>query len=379
MKYRSFNYHQVNQYSRTKSRRSLKRPMKSIFVVVSIAIILFGLKLIFSPVMGVIADIVRESTAKISYLIGTPEIRQDEGVTNILVLGIDKRYLGGPMLTDTIMIASYHHETEKVTLVSFPRDLWVQVPSFDSVNSYYTKINAIYSIGEERGYEGDVLTGGGSGLLIEVINELLGIPIHYFVTVNFDGFKQMIDAVGGIDIYAEQAFTDYQYPREGYENATWDARWEVVSFEQGWQHMDGETALQFARSRHALGSEGSDFARAKRQQKIIGSLIDKLQSSETLLDLSKLRNLYLTLSTEFGTNITLAEIPSFYRYYSNSTGMEDIENIVLSDRLEEGGLLYAPNPADFGGAFVLLPKDSWDDVATYIKQKLYLGLNNGEN
>jgi LCP family protein required for cell wall assembly len=389
MKYRSFNYSQIN----TKPARKVKRRQgkaarrqnttksgwgRPISIIVSLVVILFGAKLLLSPVVSVIASMVRESSATISYMLNREGLAKQDGVTNVLVLGVDERYQGGVSLTDTIMVLSYNHENKSLSLVSLPRDLWVRIPAFDSVNSYFTKINSVYTVGEDYGYPTDEVTGlgGGSGLLATVIENHIGLPIHYYTQFNFEGFKDLIDSVGGLDIYVEQSFTDYEYPIDGYENAPLEARWETLNFSQGWQHMDGETALKYARSRHAFGPEGSDFARAKRQQKVVLALKDKIMSNETIFNLDRMRNIYLTLTNKFDSNVSVTELPTFYNLVRSQKDLTEVQTIVLDNSGDEEGLLYVPDPNNYGGAFVLLPKGGWGVIEDYLSNLLYAHSSN---
>lgn len=377
MKYRSFNHQEVNTVQ-TKRRRNRnnnrnKSAKRSIALIASIVVILFGLKLLLTPIVGSLAAMVKQSTISLSSLISRQGLKNTDGITNILLLGIDERYDGGPALTDTIIILSYRSDDQKLSMISLPRDLWVSVPKFDGVASYYTKINSVYSVGESNGYTrlNDEEWGGGAGLLGQLIENHTGLPLHYYAKINFNGFKEAIDAVGGLDIYVENAFTDYQYPRDGYENAPWDSRWEILSFDQGWQHMDGTTALKYARSRHAYGGEGSDFARARRQQKVLLALKEKIFSNKTLFDINKVRNLYITFSSQFDTNISVGEVPVIYSLIQKQGDLQNINSIVLNNSgTDEGGLLYEPDPVDFGGAYILLPRNGWSSIEEYLYKQL---------
>lgn len=361
MRYKDLNH-------QAKSTRSTSKIwfLKAGLGIISLVIIFFGLKLLISPVATAIAGFLRDSTTSISFFIGRSHIKQDAGISNVLLLGVDERGQGSPSLTDTIILASFRHEDQKIVMISIPRDLWIRVPEFEGVAEHFTKINGTYSLGEEFHYP-----EGGIKLLSEVISNHFGLPIHYFAKVNFNGFEEAINAVDGIDIYVEQAFVDYQYPRTGFENASWSERWEIVSFKQGWQHMTGETALEFARSRHAFGPEGSDFARAKRQQKVLLALQDKIISSETLFNLNRLKELYLTLSNEIETNIGLSEIPIFYESFKGVADFTNIDTYVLTTDEDVGGLLYVPDLEQFGGAFVLLPREGWESVRGFVKGAVY--------
>jgi LCP family protein required for cell wall assembly len=366
MRYKDLNY--KKKYKPVVNNRVKKGMLiKAGIGVVALGILLFGLKLIIAPVVNALAGFLQDSGSSVSYMLGQQKIKEQNGVTNFLLVGVDERAKGLTSLTDTLIIGSFRHADEKMSLISIPRDLWVKVPAFGQVAQHYTKINSVYSIGSEYEYP----SGGGIGLLQQVILDHFGVPIDYFAKVNFEGFQKAVDAVEGVDIYVERSFADYEYPRMGYESAAWSERWEVISFEQGWQHMNGETALKYARSRHAFGPEGSDFARAKRQQKVILALKDKILSNETIFNITRLRELYVTFSNEVETNIGLTDISAMYEVAKRVGDFSNITTHVITAGDDEGGLLYTPDPAEFGGAYVLLPKEGWESIKAYIQKNIY--------
>lgn len=220
-----------------------------------------------------------------------PELKKDStGVyTNILIVGIDTRTKLKTFNTDVIIVASYNHKTKDVVMISIPRDFCTKVnPSKTS----YGKINSAYSIYEAK--------EKGSGLegLKGIVEEITGMEIQYYTMINFNGFVELVDAVGGLYINVENSFTDYKYPAEtGYGTQT-------ISFKAGPQLMDGDTALKYARSRQSQqNGEGSDYARAKRQHKVIDAFIKKLLSTETLLNPNKV----MSLLTSIQDNIKVSE------------------------------------------------------------------------
>ncbi len=208
-----------------------------------------------------------------------PELERDStGVyTNMLIVGIDTRTKLKTFNTDVIIVASYNHKTKDVVMISIPRDFCTKVnPSKTS----YGKINSAYSIYEAK-EEGSGLEG-----LKGIVEEITGMEIQYYTMINFNGFVELVDAVGGLYINVENSFTDYNYPAEkGYGTQT-------ISFKAGPQLMDGDTALKYARSRQSQqNGEGSDYARAKRQHKVIDAFIKKVLSTETLLNPNKVMSM----------------------------------------------------------------------------------------
>lgn len=352
--------------------------LKAMMWMVFFGLLFFGMYSFLPPIKDTLASMFNNSSAVFSYLVsGSQELKKDGGKTNVLLLGIDKRadesytYQGvdgviakTPFRTDTMIVASYNYDSEKVTMVSIPRDLWVEVPSFGQVQRHSLKINSVYSLGDTYGYP-----GGGQALLAKVLEDLLGVPLHYTARIDFEGVVKAIDSIGGIDVDVENAFIDYEYPIEGMEDA-WpiSSRYKVVQFEAGLQHMDGQTALEYARSRHALGIEGTDFARAIRQQKVITAFKEKVFASETISSPQALVDLYQALGESFSTNAEINEILTGYEL-AQTISSDNILSYNLDDRTDHpGGLLYAP-PIEQYGAYVLIPEDgTYGEVRQFIQQ-----------
>lgn len=206
-----------------------------------------------------------------------PELKKDSTgtYTNVLLVGIDTREKGDLMNTDTIIVASYNHKTNDVVMISVPRDFYAQI---EKNRVWFNKINSVYSVNEQKN------KGSGLEALQYTVESITDMEIQYYAMIDFKGFVDLIDAVGGVYVNVENSFTDYMYPKgTGYE---------TVSFKAGPQLMDGETALKYSRSRHSMhNNEGSDFARARRQQNIIFAFKDTVLASETLLNPKKITDL----------------------------------------------------------------------------------------
>ena len=200
--------------------------------------------------------------------------------TNILLVGLDTRESGGLLNTDTIVLASYNYKTNNITLISIPRDFHVETAED---TKWFARINSIYSTAEQQ------REGEGIKELQKSVERLTGQEIQYYALIDFKSFMEIIDAVEGVDINVENSFTDYMYPK-GNDYTT-------VSFKAGPQTMDGETALIYSRSRHSPhNNEGTDFARAKRQQKVIIALKDKILSSNSLHNPKALMSILSSIS-----------------------------------------------------------------------------------
>ena len=174
---------------------------------------------------------------------------------DILVLGVDARPGEGYVTrTDTVMLLGVQPRRLRVNLLSIPRDLFINVPGYGS-----QRINTVNMLGEIQA------AGYGPELLSAGIEASFGITPDRYARVNFDAFVQLVDAVGGVTVDVPKRIVDYQYPTANYSTIT-------VTFEPGKQHMDGETALIYARTRHA----DDDYGRAARQQQVLSALTRKL-------------------------------------------------------------------------------------------------------
>lgn len=308
---------------------------------------------------------------------GDKELKQQGGKTNILLLGIDKRAdepyavtskkgveTKSCFRTDTMIVASYNYDSKKVTMLSLPRDMWVKIDGFGQFATQSTKINAAYCFGDMYDYP-----GGGMALATKEVSTYLGIPIQYTARIDFEGFRDAIDAVGGVDINVANAFVDNEYPIEGRENALpISSRYKTLNFNAGLQHMSAETALEYARSRHGNHGEGTDFARSQRQEKVITAFKDKVFSSDTFKNPTALIGIYKSLGESFATNIQTDELPGAFTL-GKTIDSTAIKTYSLDDRSDPGGFLYAPPSGNYGGAYVLVPQSgSFDEIQQFVQQ-----------
>ena len=275
---------------------------------------------------------------------------------NILLLGMGGIKHEGGYLTDTIMLVSIEPSTKKVAMISIPRDMAVPVEDMG-----WRKINNINAYAE-------VNKPGSGGLAIsQAVSDILNIPIDYYVRVDFEGFVNIINELDGIDVYVDNTLEDYKYPVTGMEDAeNYDSRYEHLYIEKGLQHMDGGLALKYARSRHALGVEGSDFARARRQQKIIEAAKEKVLSFKLLFSPSKITNILDGFNEHVSTNLKVWEIVKLWDM-SKNIDKENVTNKVLDNSPD--GLLIDTITDE--GAYVLIPRSGDYSEVQYLINNIF--------
>lgn len=267
---------------------------------------------------------------------------EEEDRINILLLGVGGDGHEGGQLADTIILLSLKPSTKEVALVSLPRDM--AVPS--NLSSSWRKINSINAIAEARN------TGSGGKVSIENLSQLLNLEIPYYVRLDFAGFVNIIDELGGIEVNVENTLSDRLYPIEGEEdNPDYYARFKHLYIEKGLQEMSGSLALKYVRSRHASGIEGSDFARARRQQIVLEALKKRLLSLDMLLKPATVTKVVSELDNSINTNLNIWEM---LRLWNN---FKDIDNNNIINHVFDdgpGGMLTATRGEN--GAYILLPR-----------------------
>lgn len=276
---------------------------------------------------------------------------EGEDRINILLLGMGGEGHEGAYLTDTIILASLQPSTKQVSLISIPRDLVAPVSNWQKVNS----INA-YAEMENAGSGGEATA--------KAFTELLQTPIEYYIRVDFNGFANIIDELGGIEVNVENTLDDYSYPILGEEdNPNYYSRYEHLHIEKGLQTMNGSLALKYARSRHAAGGEGSDFSRARRQQLVLDAVKNKLLSNKTLLNPVMVTRLVNEFSKDISTNINAWEALRLWEMFKD-VDQTQIINKVLSDAPD--GLLVSGKGEN--GAYILTPRSgNFSEVRNMVK------------
>lgn len=264
---------------------------------------------------------------------------ESEDRINIALLGIGGEGHSGGQLTDTMLLASVQPSTGDVTMVSIPRDLVVEFPAEDGGYSQYRKINAAYATHD-------------IDFALDKMTEVTGADIHYYGLIDFNGFRDAIDNLGGVDVYVDSPFSDYKYPDYNYG-------YQTISFEEGWQHFDGERALQYARSRYGNNGSGSDFQRSKRQQQIILAVQKEALKTSTLINPLTLTNLLQSFGEHVRTNMEPWEAVAL----TNMVGDLSSDSIT-SNVIDNGpnGLLHSEISSETG-AYILIPNAGLTDFS----------------
>ncbi len=346
-----------------------------------------------------------------------PGFQTTDDRVNVLLLGNAGGVHDGANLTDTVIVASLNIKTNKVYLISLPRDMWIS-----EVNA---KINTIYDLGKKN--------NDSLGFGKKIIEQIVGVPIHYVVRLDFSGFEKAIDEVGGIDVVVEKSFDDYLYPVTGKEHdlCGWEereiefneedakklniepgkrkvitmqadnqdlavqgmkiatdsaedkkgyiyftCRYEHISYKKGEVHMDGETALKFVRSRMGTNGEGSDFARSNRQQKVIEAFRKKVLSLDTLVNPSKIGGLLDAFGKSVEVDIPITDAIQVYPYVQK---IEKTSSVVLGN-LGNESLFVNPPAVNYGGAWVLVPRSGdYMEIQNYVKRVLQGELDKDES
>ncbi len=334
------------------------------FLAIPVLAGLVVLVLIISPISFSFSDLLAPVSV-FSKVINPQQLSNTDGRTNILLLAVDDREeidprcgddAGSGSLTDTMILVSLGKKDKDIVMLSLPRDLWVQT-------GYYSgKINAAYAYGG-AGVK-------GAEFVSRVVGGVTGVPIHYYVVVNFLGFEQAVDILGGIEVDVERAFDDYRYPIPGQECAeNEEDRWEHIHFGAGLQTMDGAQALKFVRSRHAEGPEGSDFARSRRQQKVLLAAKRRFFSLSAFSDWAKVKDLYQTFEDYVRTDLSIWEMERLYNWAKGA------ETVPIKMEVLDGaqGLLVSTQAEDkYGGAWVLVPiAGDYSQVRDYVHTLLF--------
>lgn len=257
---------------------------------------------------------------------------------SIILLGIDRRSKAEATFRSDIMIqVIINPDTKKIIMLSVPRDLWV--------NS--ARINATYA---QSGWDG----------IKAAFTAISGIAPENYILIDFQDFSWLIDALEGVTVNVENTFTDAQYPVDA------TLGYQTVTFKQGEEVLSGERALIFARSRHGNNGEGSDFMRMKRQHLILKSIFNSEIKPRKLFSSDNIKAAFETVTNHgIETNMSLEDAYYLWDIVKDRTDYT-IQSVYLDSQF-----LYNPPMEDYGGAWVLIPKNnSYTEFNNYIKANL---------
>lgn len=281
--------------------------------------------------------------------------------TNLLIMGYGGGNHDGANLTDSLIIASMIPSTKHTSLVSVPRDLWVQNPEG---SGNYSKINAVYEVASANGQN---RVAGGDALASKM-SLVTGMNVKNWMMIDFSGFKDFIDSIGGVDVYVPDSFNAC-YPKN--DDAATDASWIKVQFNKGQQHMDGATAIEYARAREPLETCGmgtstnlaelTDFGRSARQQIIVKAALGKVRNITTWPSLLNALN---SLQKTIYTNMSLADLGLF----TDKMDLNDPHTARIG--LSTANVMDISTASD-GESIVIPQGNNWGLIKSYIASKLY--------
>lgn len=366
--FRHWKKHRQEEELKEKRTNLLKR-------VALILVVIFCTVVLLAGTVSALVSLKILSLHNIAKVAGVELPVDQYGHTNILLLGTGDASHDGVDLTDTMMIASIDGRNSKtVAMLSLPRDLYL----LDTKNMGKGRINALYRdykhlLKTQEKLEAKEASAKALRELADEIGMIIELPIHHVVKVDFIGFVEAVDALGGVDIEVPETLVDTEYPGPNYS-------YETFSIEAGTQHLDGETALKYARSRHST----SDFSRSGRQQQLVSALGEKMKNEgilsrpDRLLSLLNIMNEHVEMTLSSRELIALAEMgTTLDRSKTLSLQLNDQAGL-YGTAASPGGFLYAPPREMFGGASVLLPVSIPPDPVTWKQIRtlsmLFLGI-----
>ena len=279
----------------------------------------------------------------VSSTMGDSMVKDEFGNINVVLIGFGWQYQAGGYLADSIMVASFNPKLWAVTMLSVPRDLYV----YNKKSNTIGRINALFSQWVGRKHEFDTW----ARILEDKLEEIMGLKIQYYAMIDFEGFKNVVDTLGWITVNVPETIHDVTYP-----NGKWG--YMTVHFNTWINVLDGDHALQYARSRHST----SDFSRSLRQQLIIQWIMDKFKE-KWLGNVSKLSELYDDYTKMVTTNVSFKEMVGMVKYVFN---LKHIFSFWYTDECSSVAFrfsspacfLYVPPRDLFGGASAIIPDGS---------------------
>jgi LCP family protein required for cell wall assembly len=318
------------------------RIYKFVLILVSFILILFLIQPFAEWMKSFFKNTAKWTVRVLGKTVWTPMIKDEYWNINVLLVwyGWDGHW--GGYLADSTIVASRDPEIWALSMLSIPRDLFVNNPLWGT-----SRINSVFTQYYWRTRD----LQEAASWYIKEIEKIVGLSIPYFATIDFSWFKKIVDDLWGIDIDVPYALHDYQYPDS---NLKW---YEPLHVEEWYQHMDWALALKYARSRHAEW-HASDFDRSFRQQLVINAIKEKMLTGWNL-SLSKAKDLYESYIQMVNTNISLNEMLWWIQYLEDTKmytfGLNTSYSYDNFNRSQKWSFLYTPQRELFWWASVLLP------------------------
>ncbi|OGD60863.1 hypothetical protein A3A71_03055 [Candidatus Berkelbacteria bacterium RIFCSPLOWO2_01_FULL_50_28] len=276
-----------------------------------------------------------------------------DGNINIALLGAD--IAAG--LTDSIQVVSIDPVNKAMSMISVPRDLYVANAdgTKSRINEVYNR--AVATCANSKTCDAEIDAGGEA--MKKVLTSALGVDVNYFARADFEGLKQIVDTLGGIDIYVEQTLSDPQFPNSNYSG------YDPFYLPAGQTHMNGSIALKYARCRH--GSCGSDFGRALRQQKVVVAIRNKALGLGVLANPKKITDLISAIGDNFRTDMKTSEMINVVKL------IKEIPDTKVTNTVIDNGTTGPLAVLQGAMAYLLAPKlgeNDWSGVHEFVANVL---------
>lgn len=283
----------------------------------------------------------------------------NEKNTNILVLGIPGKGYNGAFLTDTIFIVNFNPNNQVITLISIPRDLWIQIPHSNNM----TKINSLYAFDNLN--ISDISQAKKFDLIKTKITEITGLNIDFTFVFDLTGFGNLIDRIGGVNIWLDKTVLDPRF-KDPYDSN------DIFDLAPGWHTLDGKTSIKFVRTRFA--PEG-DFYRINNQHLIINAIKDKILELNKIWSILDWFKLWQSLSNHYVTDIDFASLLNLINSFKNKN--IKMQSITISNRNPDNLLISTFVNDYFNNAttsvYVLIPRggfENYQEIQNFIKTQL---------
>lgn len=342
-KFKNLKIGNIESHGLDNTKNSFSFILKYTIIVFCIALVVIFWKYLVRWAQVAVWFLGKSTVRTVSYSLWTEMIRDDFWNINLLLVGVWGEDHQGWYLADTMIVASRNPKLGAATMISIPRDLYITSTWFN------WRINWLFARWYSHGWNN---IGSWAQNLISKVSQIVWLDIPYYAVVDFQWFKDVIDTLGGIDMYIPNTIHDTTYP----DNSLWYITFHLPAWQQ---ILDGETALMYARSRHTT----SDFSRSHRQQEIIKAVISTIIQKQNITSVSKMKELYNTYTQMVTTNISIKEMLWMVQYAYDfkhifSFWLNNYCNYKAYTITDAWCFLYNGNRDAYGGMAVMVPNGS---------------------